>query len=181
MLNEKNFEWEVEWEVQFKNMVWRGGIQENVCWKGVGNISKKEGVGKKGVKKNREGLWIYVLLTLFRMSIFGAAHRWGGGKKTPLPKICHRYPTMMKLDAVKPYLKQIQKIYLSWHTPCVLLTSAFFPRNRQILLYQEIQIQILFWCIISNSFNFSWVFKYFFNKPGYNFDDVSKDGYLRPS
>ena len=31
----------------------------------------------------------------------------------------------------------------------------------------------------SNSFNFSWVFKYFFNKPGYNFDDVSKNVFLK--
>ena len=29
----------------------------------------------------------------------------GGGKKAPLPKICHTYPTMMKLGTVKPYLK----------------------------------------------------------------------------
>ena len=54
-----------------------------------------------------------------------------------------------------------------WH-------QHFFTGNQQILLYQEIQIQIAFWHIISNSFNFSWVFKDFFNKPGYNFDDVSK-------
>ena len=30
------------------------------------------------------------------MGLFGAAHGWGG-KKAPLPKICHTYPTMMKL------------------------------------------------------------------------------------
>ena len=29
------------------------------------------------------------------------------------------------------------------------------------MLYQEIQIQIAFWDIICNSFNFSWVFKYY--------------------
>ena len=35
-------------------------------------------------------------LTLFRMGIFGAAHGWGGGKKTPtLPKNCDIYPTIM--------------------------------------------------------------------------------------
>ena len=37
----------------------------------------------------------------------------GGGKKAPLPKICHRYPAMMKLGTVIPYLKKIQKIYES--------------------------------------------------------------------
>ena len=49
-------------------------------------------------------------LTIFRMSIFGAAHRWGE-PKSPLPKICHTYPTMTKLDTVIPYLKKIEKIY----------------------------------------------------------------------
>ena len=51
------------------------------------------------------------------MGIFGTAHGWDGGKKTPLPKICHTYPTMMKLRKVIPYLKKIQKIYESRDTP----------------------------------------------------------------
>ena len=51
------------------------------------------------------------VLTLFRMGIFGAAHGLGGGgQKGPLPKICHTYPTMMKLGTVVPYPKKIQKI-----------------------------------------------------------------------
>ena len=50
------------------------------------------------------------MLTLFRMGFFGAAHVWGRGKKTPLPKICHTYPTMIKLGTVISYLKKIQKI-----------------------------------------------------------------------
>ena len=54
-------------------------------------------------------------LTLFRMDIFGPAHGWGG-KKALLPKICHTYPAMMKLDTVTPYLKKIQKIYQSRDT-----------------------------------------------------------------
>ena len=57
-------------------------------------------------------------LTLFRMGIFGAAHGWRGeAKKAPLLKICHTYPTMMKLGTVIPYLKKIQKIYESCDTP----------------------------------------------------------------
>ena len=55
------------------------------------------------------------ILTLFRMGIFGVAHGWGGG--VPLPKICHTYPTVMKLGTVIPYLKKIQKIYESRDTP----------------------------------------------------------------
>ena len=34
-----------------------------------------------------------------------------------LPKICHTYPTMMKLGKVIPYQKKIQKIYESSDTP----------------------------------------------------------------
>ena len=49
------------------------------------------------------------------MSLCAAAHGWVG--KKPLPKICCTYPTMMKLRAVIPYLKEIQKLYGSCETP----------------------------------------------------------------
>ena len=39
------------------------------------------------------------------------------GQKGPLPKICHTYPTMMKLGTVIPYPKKIQKICESRDTP----------------------------------------------------------------
>ena len=42
--------------------------------------------------------------------------RVGLGKKTLFPKICHTYPTMMKLGTVIPHLKRIQKIYESCDT-----------------------------------------------------------------
>ena len=47
------------------------------------------------------------------MGFFGAAQEWveGRGGLGLLPKICHTYPTMMKLDTVIPYPKKIQKIY----------------------------------------------------------------------
>ena len=48
------------------------------------------------------------------MGIFGAAQ--GGGGESPLPKICHTFPTVMKLVTVTPYLKKIQKIYESCDT-----------------------------------------------------------------
>ena len=85
-----------------------------------------------------------------------------GTQKDPLPKISHTYPTMLKLDTVIPYLKKTQKIYESRDThPEYCWHQHFFTRNQQILLYQEIQIQIAFWYIISNSFNFSWVLEIF--------------------
>ena len=48
---------------------------------------------------------------------FRGCSRMGGGQKTPpLPKISHTYPTMMKLDTVTPYLKNILKVYESRDT-----------------------------------------------------------------
>ena len=41
----------------------------------------------------------------------------GGDKKVPLPKICHTYPTVMKLRTVIPYVMKIQKKYESRDTP----------------------------------------------------------------
>ena len=40
-----------------------------------------------------------------------------GGQKGLLPKICHTYPTMMKLGTVIPHPKKIQKTYESRDTP----------------------------------------------------------------
>ena len=51
------------------------------------------------------------------MSFFEAAHGWGGPKRPPLPKICHTYPTLVKLGTVMPYLRKIQNIYESRDTP----------------------------------------------------------------
>ena len=106
----------------------------------------------------------------------------GGTFWPPLPKISHTYPTIMKLGTVIPYLKKTQKIYKSRDTPHEFCWHQhFFTRNQPILLHQEIQLYIGFWCIIYNSFNFYWVLNKFFDNHGYNFDDVSKIGYSRPS
>ena len=57
---------------------------------------------------------------------FRGCSRMGGLKSHPPPpflfKICHTYPTMMKLGTVIPYLKKI-------HTPWVMLRLAFFHRE----------------------------------------------------
>ena len=42
------------------------------------------------------------------MGLFGGCSRMVGSKKT-LPKICHTYPTMMKVGTIIPYQKKIQK------------------------------------------------------------------------
>ena len=77
-------------------------------------------------------------LTLFRMGIFGAARGWGGPKRTPLPKICHISPTMMRIGTLISYLKKIQKIYESrdihpdfyWHQHFFYRKSVNFVTSR---------------------------------------------------
>ena len=49
-----------------------------------------------------------------RMCVCGGGR---GMKGFPLPKICHTYPTMMKLGTVIPYINKTQKIYESRDTP----------------------------------------------------------------
>ena len=51
------------------------------------------------------------------MSLFGAAQGWGEGGAKSLSKICHIYPTMLKLGKVIPYPKKIRKLYESRDTP----------------------------------------------------------------
>ena len=82
------------------------------------------------------------MLTLFRVGLFGAAHGWGGEQKAPpLPKICHTYPTMMKLGTVIPYLKKTQKLYESRDKhPGFFRHQHFFIGNQRIWLYEKIQI-----------------------------------------
>ena len=78
------------------------------------------------------------------MGIFGAAHGWVGQER-PLPKICHTYPTVMKLGTVIPCLKKIQKIFKSCDTSHDFCChKRFFTGNKQILLYQEMRISIAF-------------------------------------
>ena len=77
------------------------------------------------------------------MGIFGGAHGWGGegSEKSPLRKICRRYPTMMELGLIIPYLKKIQKINKSRYTHHEFsYRQHFFTGNQQNLLHQEIQI-----------------------------------------
>ena len=112
----------------------------------------------------------------------GCSRRKGGVLFALLPKTCHTYPTIIKLDTVIPYLRKTKKVYKSRDTSLEFCWHLhFFTRNQQIWLHQEIQVQIGFWYIIYNYFNFSWALKKFFNKHGYNFDDISKNGYSRPS
>ena len=81
------------------------------------------------------------LFNPIQMSLFWTAHGWRKGEKTLHPKVCHIYPAVMKLGAVVPYLKKIQKICESRDSPLEFRWHQyFFTGNQQILLYQDIQI-----------------------------------------
>ena len=68
-------------------------------------------------------------------------------------------------STVIPCLKKIQKLYESRDTPLEFYWhQQFFNGNHQVLLYREIHVLIAFRYIMSNFFNFSWVFKDCFNK-----------------
>ena len=57
--------------------------------------------------------------------LFVSAHGWGG-EEGSLPKICHPYPTVMKLGTVIPCLKKIQ-IYINHMTHPLSSTDSIFP------------------------------------------------------
>ena len=70
---------------------------------------------------------VSVSFQLYSRWAFSECSRTGQEHKSPLPKICHTNPTMIKLGTVIPYLKKIQEIYESCSTShWILLTSAFF-------------------------------------------------------
>ena len=75
-------------------------------------------------------------------------------KKAPVPKICHTYPTIWNLAQLYFTSRKLEK-YLK-HVTYVLNSAdiKIVYGNQQTLLYQEIQIQISFLYIFSNSFNF---------------------------
>ena len=87
------------------------------------------------------------MLTLFRMDLCKSPDGLGAAKrsKSILAITCHTYSIMMELRTLIPYPKNIQKIYylgdtyfeFFWH-------QHFFTRDKQILLYQQIRIQISF-------------------------------------
>ena len=81
----------------------------------------------------------------------------GGGvwgvKRSHLPKICHIYLAITKLDTVTPYLKKIQKLYESRDT-WVLLAPAFFHRKSANFAISKNTDILAFWYLISTSFTF---------------------------
>ena len=63
------------------------------------------------VKEQKSSYKYELLFNPIQDGLFRGYSRMGGAKKAPLSKICHSYPTMMKLGIVIPYPKKIKKIY----------------------------------------------------------------------
>ena len=61
-------------------------------------------------------MFSFPLINPIHDGFFRGCSRMGGGKKAPLPKICHTYPTMMKLGSYT-LPKEDPKIYESRDTP----------------------------------------------------------------
>ena len=72
------------------------------------------------------------ILALFRMGLFGASYRWGGGGEGFDFLKSVTYPAVMKLSKVIPYLKEIQKIFKPRETPLEFCKSAKFAISRNI-------------------------------------------------
>ena len=110
-------------------------------------------------------------VTLFRLGFFRAAHRWEWGKDPHLPKICHTYPTMMKVGTVIPYpKKKVQrrsKKYMKHvkHSLSSADISIFHRKSLNFAISRNTDTHCILY-IISTSFHFSWVIKEFFNKFG---------------
>ena len=93
------------------------------------------------------------------------------------PKICHTYPTTMKLGIVIPYISKIQKIHNVTQPLSSPDISIFYRKSVNFAISRNTDID----CILIDNFyffNFSWDC---FNKHEYNSDDASKNGYPRPS
>ena len=99
----------------------------------------------------------YAILSLFRIGLFEAAHGRGKGrgwgKNAPFPKICHTYPTMMKLGTEIPYLKNTQKHMNHVKHPLSCAETRTFLSEISIGYIRKYRY-IGFCYIISNSFNF---------------------------
>ena len=64
------------------------------------------------------------------MGFFRVAHRYGRCQKAPpLPKICHISYNDETWHSDTLHKEDPKNIWITWHTPWILLTSAFFHRK----------------------------------------------------
>ena len=106
----------------------------------------------------------------------------GGGKKARLPKICHTSYNNETWHSYNLPKEDPKSKWISRHTSWVLLTSTFFHwKSAKFAISRNTDVDCILLCMSSNSFNFFRLFKYYFNRHSYNFVNVSKNGYFRPS
>ena len=79
----------------------------------------------------------------------------GRRQKAPLPKICHRHPTKIKLGTIIPYLKTTKKVYMNHVTYSLSSANiALFQRKSvKFSISENTDIDCILYTI-SNSFNF---------------------------
>ena len=78
-----------------------------------------------------------------------------GPKRSLLIKICHTYPTMMKLGTVIPYLKKIQKTHKSHDTPLESADSILHRKSADFSVSRNTDID----CILKQFLTLSTVFE----------------------
>ena len=118
-------------------------------------------------------------LNLIQDGPFWGCSLLGGKKPSPqnLSRLSYNDETWQSYTLPKENPKNL---WITWHTFCVLLTSAFlYQKLGNLALSRNTDIDCIL--VVSNSFHFFWVFKDWSSKHGYNFDDASKNGYSRPS
>ena len=81
----------------------------------------------------------------------------GGGHKGPIPKFCHTYLRMTKLDTVIPYLKKIQKIYLN-HVTHFLSSTDISIFSSEISYICYLKNAGIGWTLTFNSLAFTFHF-----------------------
>ena len=112
---------------------------ENLCSHFLYQVNNKLTIKHSGLF-----LYLYCILTLFKMGFFGAAHGWE--RRTSLPQIYPAYPTMMKLSKVVPYLKKIQKKNKSQVTHCLNSPdiSIFLPKISKLCCVKKYRYRLPF-------------------------------------
>ena len=81
--------------------------------------------------------------------LFRGCSQIGGAKRSLLPKICHTYPTMMKLGTVVPYLKKIKKYMNHVTYPLSSADISIFYRKSP---YLAISKNTVIDCILIHNF-----------------------------
>ena len=98
-----------------------------------------------------------------------------------LHKICHTSYNDETWHTFNLPNEDLKAIWITWHIPWVLLTSAVFHwKSKRFDTWRNTDIG---WVLIHNLwlFQYSWVFNNCFIKHDYIVDDVSKYGFSRPS